>query len=387
LVAAPQEREAYQAISNSQIAAEAISLRNTALAKNEAGNFDIDPETWWKAQTLKMDALNQTGNKQITNAIAYIDNKIGKAKKLFYFLVFLLFAVFAAIFISTIYVLRSLVRKLEEEIALLSATGSEISNSITQASNGTAETAAAVAETTTTVEELKQTSQISSEKAKGVSDLSEDALNILHASERSIAETVEGMNRIQTGMQTISDSIARLSEHSMAIGVIIDSVNDIAEQSHLLAVNAAIEAAKAGEQGKGFAVVAQEVRNLADQSKQATVQVRNLLNDIQNATGAAVMATEQGSKTVMNGIAQSSQMTQSIQSLTVGVNKVVQSASQISMSSHQQFVGIDQVTVAMNNIKEASNQQVDHLRVIEKKIHALRQVGQSLQNLVLESKI
>ncbi len=113
------------------------------------------------------------------------------------------------------------------------------------------------------------------------------------------------MKRIQTHMDSIAASIVRLSDQSQAIGEIIASVNDLAEQSNLLAVNAAIEAAKAGEQGKGFAVVAQEVRSLAEQSKQATAQVRNILGDIQKATSAAVMATEQGSKAVEAGVKQS----------------------------------------------------------------------------------
>ena len=89
------------------------------------------------------------------------------------------------------------------------------------------------------------------------------------------------------------------------LGKSCSTVNDLAEQSNLLAVNASIEAAKAGEQGKGFAVVAQEVRNLAEQSKQATIQVRSILNDIQKATNAAVMVTEQGSKAVEAGVKQS----------------------------------------------------------------------------------
>jgi methyl-accepting chemotaxis protein len=108
--------------------------------------------------------------------------------------------------------------------------------------------------------------------------------------------SIEGMKKIQTQMESIAESVVKLSEQSQAIGEIIASVNDLAEQSNLLAVNAAIEAAKAGEQGKGFAVVAQEVKSLAEQSKQATSQVRTIFNDIQKATTAAVLATEQGAR-------------------------------------------------------------------------------------------
>src|SRR6185437_10071117 len=122
---------------------------------------------------------------------------------------------------------------------------------------------------------------------------------------RAVEDSIDGMAQIRLQMELIAESIVRLSEQSQAIGEIIATVNDLAEQSNLLAVNASIEAAKAGEHGKGFAVVAQEVKSLAVQSRQATAQVRSLLNDIQKATGSAVSAAEQGSRVVEAGAKQS----------------------------------------------------------------------------------
>ena len=98
-------------------------------------------------------------------------------------------------------------------------------------------------------------------------------------------------------MANIAETILALSEQTQQIGDIIATVNDIADQSNLLALNAAIEAARAGEAGKGFAVVAGEVRSLAEQSRQATAQVKEILGDIQKATNTAVMVTEEGTKT------------------------------------------------------------------------------------------
>src|SRR5207302_9134131 len=120
---------------------------------------------------------------------------------------------------------------------------------------------------------------------------------------------------IQSQMESIAESIVRLSEQSQSIGEIISTVNDLAEQSNLLAVNAAIEAAKAGEQGKGFTVVAHEVKSLAEQSKQATSQVRAILSDIQRATNGAAMAVEQGAKAVEEGVRQSAEAGRSIAQL------------------------------------------------------------------------
>jgi methyl-accepting chemotaxis protein len=181
--------------------------------------------------------------------------------------------------------------------------------------------------------------------------------------------------------------VVRLSEQGQAIGEIIATVNDLAEQSNLLSVNAAIEAAKAGEQGKGFAVVAQEVKSLAEQSKQATAQVRTILGDIQKATTAAVLATEQGSKAVEAGVAQSAEAGESIRQLADSVIDAAQAATQISASSQQQLVGTDQVALAMENIRQASAQNVAGTRQTEIAARNLHELGLRLKQLVVQYKL
>jgi methyl-accepting chemotaxis protein len=188
-------------------------------------------------------------------------------------------------------------------------------------------------------------------------------------------------------MESIAESIVRLSEQSQNIAEIMLSVNDLAEQSNLLAVNASIEAAKAGEQGKGFAVVAQEVRNLADQSKQATVQVRSILNDIQKATNAAVMVTEQGSKAVDAGVKQSVLAGESVQKLGESIAEAAQAATQIAASSQQQMVGMDQVVQAMENIKVASGQNVASTRQTESAAKNIEELGRKLSELAALYKV
>ncbi|MDO8464169.1 MAG: methyl-accepting chemotaxis protein, partial [Gallionella sp.] len=169
--------------------------------------------------------------------------------------------------------LRKLMREVNEGVNVLASTSGQILATTTQVASGAAETATAVSETTATVEEVKQTAQLSSQKARNVSDSAQKASQVSQGGRKSVEEAMQGMQRIQEQMESIAESIVRLSEQSQAIGEIIATVHDLAEQSNLLAVNAAIEANKAGEQGNGFAVVAQEVKSLAEQSKQATAQV------------------------------------------------------------------------------------------------------------------
>ena len=183
-------------------------------------------------------------------------------------------------------------------------------------------------------------------------------------------------------MDAIAQTVVRLSEQTQSIGGIIASVTEIADQSNLLAVNAAIEAAKAGEQGRGFAVVAQEIKNLASQSKQATLQVRNILNDVQKATGAAVMATEQGSKAVEAGVKQSAKAGEAILMLSESINEAVQATTQIVSSSQQQVVGMDQIGVAMQNINQAGAETAVSMVQSEKAAKNLNDLGQKLKDMV-----
>ena len=277
--------------------------------------------------------------------------------------------------------LREHIGKLIEGVNVLSASSSQILYSTSQLAAGSSETAAAVTETSTTVEEVKQTAQLSSQKARDVADTAQEAAAASYTGHMAVTETVAGMEHIRTQMSHIADSVIELSEQSQAIGDIISTVNDLAEQSNLLAVNAAIEAAKAGEHGRGFAVVAQEVKSLAEQSKQATAEVRTMLNQIQKATGTAVMATEQGSKAVDAGLAQCHNANEAIQTLSDSIDDAAQAAMQIAASSQEQLVGVDQVALAMNSIKEASTQTVVSMKELENAAHSLNDVGNGLKEL------
>jgi methyl-accepting chemotaxis protein len=278
--------------------------------------------------------------------------------------------------------LRRVTREIQESISVLSTSAQEIVATTTQVASAATETATAVSETTTTVEEVKQTAQLSSQKAKYVAEAAQKVALVSQGGKKSAAESIDAMKQIREQMESIAESIVRLSEQSQAIGEIMLTVNDLAEQSNLLAVNASIEAAKAGEQGKGFAVVAQEVRNLADQSKQATAQVRSILGEIQKATNAAVMVTEQGSKAVEVGVQQAARAGESVQQLAESIAEAAQAAAQIAASSQQQMAGMDQVAQAMESIKTASTQNVASTKQTESAAKSIDDLGRRLKELV-----
>ena len=273
-------------------------------------------------------------------------------------------------------------REIIKAANVIAGAATQILTATTQVASGAAETVTSVSETTSTVEEVKQTARLASEKSKSVSYSAQQAALVAQQGQVAVTETVNGINLIKQNMESVAESIVKLSEQNQTIGEIISTVNDLAQQSNLLAVNAAIEAAKAGEQGKGFAIVAQEVKSLAEQSKKATVQVRTILNDIQKSTGAAVMTTEQVSKAVDTSVKQAAEAGDSITRLTESVTEAANALMQIVASSQQQLVGMDQIALAMGNIRQAAQQNVAGTKQVEESAYSLNELGQKLKEMV-----
>lgn len=278
--------------------------------------------------------------------------------------------------------LRQLVLELAEGVNVLGTAGSQIVSTTAQVSASAAETATALAETSSTMEEVRKTSQLSTEKARHVADTAQATAQISSTGKRAVEQSVAGIGLVREQIGAIAEAVIKLSEQSQAIGTIVASVNDLAEQSNLLAVNAAIEAARAGEQGKGFVVVAAEVKSLAEQSKQATAQVRAILGDIQKATATAVLAAEQGSKAVDAGVKQAQEAGQAIERLAQNIALATQASTQIVASNQQQQVGIDQVALAMDSIRQASSQNTIATKQAETAAHNLNALGHKLKSLV-----
>jgi methyl-accepting chemotaxis protein len=294
-------------------------------------------------------------------------------------------AVAAAIIVGIILAItisRDVARRLKQVISRLSTSTAEMLSVTSQVAAGAVQTATAISEAATTVDEVRQTSLLASQKATSVSDSAQNADGVADAGRRAVTETLEGIQRIQDQMAVVADSVVRLSEQTEAVGEIISTSNDIAEQSNLLSVNAAIEAAKASDQGKGFSVVAEEIKNLAMQSKQGVVQVRSILNDIQQATAAAVMAAEQSGKAINDGARQAAESSVAIESLAESVAAAAQSAMQIVASSQQQLVGMDQISEAMSSIDQASAQNAAGARQMEVEVQHLRELAHAMRSMI-----
>jgi len=282
---------------------------------------------------------------------------------------------------------RQMLAELNESISVLASASEEILAATTKVASSTQEAATAISEITTTVEEVKQTAILAGNKSQSVTESTTRTRQVAQSGRQSVDETLNGMGQIREQMQAVAESIMRLGEQSQTIGEIVASVNDLAEQSNLLGVNASIEAARVGEAGKGFSVVAQEVKVLAEQSKQATAQVRGILGDIQKAMTKAVLQAEEGSKTVESGYQRAQASGEAILTLGNSIEESSEVALQIAASSQQQMVGMDQIASAMENIRQASQDNVDGTRQVDLAARNLHQLGLKLKGLAAQFKL
>ncbi|MEP6986594.1 MAG: methyl-accepting chemotaxis protein [Chloroflexota bacterium] len=278
--------------------------------------------------------------------------------------------------------LSTMAQQTREAAVGISAAAAEILAATTQQIASATEQEAAVTQTMTTVEEVRATVKQTSERAQGVAEASRQSVEITRSGQDSVVDSVNGMKLIRQRVGNIAENILTLSERTQQIGEIIDTVNEIADQSKLLALNASIEAARAGEEGRGFAVVAMEVRQLAEQSRDATSRVRDILNQIQQATNTAVMVTEEGSKGAESGMELVELAGESIRDLSKTIEEASQAAMQIAASTHQQNNGMDQLATAIMSIKQATTQTAASTRQAERSAQDLNQMALQMQTAI-----
>ncbi|MCU1234663.1 MAG: hypothetical protein JWP63_2630, partial [Candidatus Solibacter sp.] len=242
----------------------------------------------------------------------------------------------------------------------------DILASARQQTASTGERVAACQETNVTMQQVSQSCFQMSEKAKQVAATAEAISVASHSGLETVQNTNRSMESIREQAEAVAENVIALSEKTQMVGDIVATVNDIAEQSHLLALNAAIEAAAAGEHGRSFAVVAGEIKNLADQSKEATVQVKSILGDIQKGINSSVMLTEEVVKRVELGKRLADQAASTTREMTSSIQESVQAFQQIMAGSNQQQIGFEHVMQAVKDIGQGSEQAVSSTRQMER---------------------
>jgi methyl-accepting chemotaxis protein len=261
--------------------------------------------------------------------------------------------------------MRQVGRQSREITSTLNASAAQIRASTQQQAASVEQQLAALQETAATADEITHSGARIASRAQEVIQAAQASVQTSASGLRAVAEAARAMDAIRDQGEIVAANIVALSEKTQAIGEIIMTVNDISERSHLLALNAAIEAAAAGENGRSFAVVASELKVLADQAKEATLQVRSILGEIQRGINTSVMLTEEAVKRVAVGRERSDVTERTIEEITASVQESVQTFQQIVASTNQQQIGIEQVMGALQNIRQASQQTAAGTRELD----------------------
>lgn len=277
--------------------------------------------------------------------------------------------------------LRTIARQSRQATENMNAAATEIRASTQEQAASVEEQLAAVQETAATFDEITHSGAQINRRAQEVIAAAQAAAQTSESGIAAIDDTGRAMDAIREQAEAVAGNVVGLSEKTNAIGNIIATVNDISERSHLLALNASIEAAAAGENGRSFAVVAAEMKTLADQAKDATREVRSILGDIQRGITASVMLTEEAVKRVASGKERTDASQSAIEELAARVQESVQTFQQIVASTNQQQIGIEQVTVALQNIRQASQQTAASTRQLDQAAADLTHLSGTLVGL------
>jgi len=202
------------------------------------------------------------------------------------------------------------------------------------------------------VSNIKSDGEIVTDNAKIVSEMATTSAEFSGEGERAVSDSIEGVERIKRQIEDVAEKILELSSQTQAIGNIISTVDDIAKQSKFLAFNASIEASKVGEYGKGFAIVANEIKNLSEESKEATKKISEILNEIQGLTNTSVMLAEDATKLADAGYQLSSTAGQTINKLTLSIQNSSEAAFQITSSALEQQTRLEMLVNTLQTAVE-----------------------------------
>ena len=288
----------------------------------------------------------------------------------------------AATFAKMVERLREIPASLKESTRLLSESVENLGSSTNEQHQSISRQAAALQETQVTVQEIKQTSLLAAQKAETVLRVAERADEISRAGEAAIEKSLGGLTDIREQVEQIAERITSLTERTRQIGIITETVKDLADQSNMLALNAAIEAVRSGEHGKGFAVVAREIRSLADQSIQATVRVREILDDLAAAIRGAVTITEKGAEKMETGLIQVRASGENLRELSTIVKDNSAAVRQIAAAVSQQNAGITQISAAVADLNQLMNSTVTRLEATTEAGNTLKAVSNRVSLIV-----
>ncbi len=283
--------------------------------------------------------------------------------------------------------LRGLITELQQA-------GLQITNSSTQVlanaedhASGSVQQAASIAQVTATMEELTNTAKQIAQSATSVEKIADDSAHAAHAGYASVGEALEAMENIRRRVADISGKTVLLGERSRRISEVLNLIKEIAGEIHLLAVNAAIESAAAGEHGKRFAVVASEVRRLAERTRDSAEEIKSIVGEIQSATHSSVLATEEGVKEVESGVALATGARGSLEQIMQMVDRTTQAIRQITLATQQQQSASEQIVQTMREVAVVTSEAAAGMKQSAASVGELNVLADQFKTRIKEFKL
>ena len=252
--------------------------------------------------------------------------------------------------------IASLARQIGAATQHIQSSSTELQTAATQQATSAKEQATAMHEIATTIRELLSTSRQIAESAKQVASIASETEEAARSGERAVGESQTSAEEIRRQTDQIVEHMLDLGRKSQRIGGILDLVNELTEQTNIVAINATIEAAGAGESGRRFAVVADEIRRLADRLAASTKEIRTLIEEIRAAVNTSVMATETGAKAVDANVRKFVDVTKAFGRIVELVGTTTEAAREIELSTKQQSTAVEQVNLAVANVAQAARE-------------------------------
>ena len=283
--------------------------------------------------------------------------------------------------------LHNTIKKVSETAVKINSYASNTSSSVAEQATIASQQSAAVAEITTTTEELSASSSQIAEHAKAVVDIAEKTWEDTKKGALAIESVIMKMGEIHSDNQTSIEEILDLGKKSKEISKVMEIINTIADQTKLIAFNAALEASSAGEAGKRFGVVASEIRRLADSVMESTDEIEDKVNEIQEAINRLVIASEKGSKSIQDGMNFSAQTAELLSDIVEAAQTTTDAAKQISLSTQQEKTASSQVVVALREIADGAGQTSGSIHQISAITNEMSVLSNDLKKLVEHFKL
>ncbi len=269
--------------------------------------------------------------------------------------------------------LADVLSQLQRAGAQIGSTTEEILSTSSRYEAGAAEQASSLDETSATTEELARSARQIAENAGSVAEIAQRTLSAARGGEGSAEAFLGSMGRMRQDNQAIASAVARLDKRVQQIGKIVEFINGVADKSDLLALNAELEGTKAGEVGRGFSLVAAEMRRLAENVLESTKEIEGLIEEVREASRAAVTATEGGVRATETGTALARQVSESLRQIVELAGQTSDAVRSISLATQQQQTGTDQLADTMADI----------LRITQQSLNATKQVSTANGDLLV----